>query len=64
MEQIHEGSDVTGGGLAEGALQIVYFDHPARLHHTVLPAVRGLGIGSGVGGAMVTKDRGLKRNIV
>jgi hypothetical protein len=63
MEQIHEGSDVTGRGLVEGALQIVFFDHPARLHQTVLPAIRGLGVGSGVDGAMVTEDPGLKPNM-
>jgi hypothetical protein len=32
MEQIHEGSDVAGHGLVEGALEIVRFDHAARLH--------------------------------
>ena len=40
MEQIHEGSNVAGHGVVEGALQVVRFDHARRLYQAVVPDVQ------------------------
>ena len=34
MEQIHEGSNVAGHGVVEGALEVVLFDHAPRLYRS------------------------------
>ena len=60
MKQVYEGPDVAGHGLVEGALEVVRFEHAARLYQAVGPTVGGLGVGSGVDGAMVGEDLGLE----
>jgi hypothetical protein len=49
MEQIHQGSNVAGHGVVEGALEVVRFHHAPRLYQAVVPAVHRVGECSGNG---------------
>ncbi len=47
MEQIHKASNVAGYGVLEGALEVVCFDHAARLYQAVVQISVGGGVRRG-----------------